>query len=122
MSTTFLKHKEPLESAVVPCDILANATIVIGMVTAKTPEPKFSIYHCSSYGVATAETYSYFRDAMEYLKYNPFDSAVSEQIGYNTVQTLRDWQRYRKWKFDIPAKTLKIASKTPFIGSKQMAK
>ena len=85
MSNTFLMHKAPLELAVVPCDIVSNAIIVMGFVAAKAPEPKFSMYHCSSYGTASAETYSYVVKALEYLKYNPFDAAVSDDIGFATV-------------------------------------
>jgi len=59
---------------------------------------------------------------LEYLKYNPIDSAVSEDISYSAVQKLEDWQRYRRYKYDLPSLAMKLASKLPFVGSKALAK
>lgn len=54
------------------------------------------------------------------MKYNPFDSAISENIGFRSVQTVEDWRRYRFFKYDIAAKAMQLGSKLPLIGSKKL--
>jgi hypothetical protein len=121
MSTTFLFHKEPCDIPQIPCDLVTNSILVIGMITARLPEPQFNIFHCSSNGPAAfMDTYEFIRKSLEYLKYNPFDSAISENIGCRTVQTVEDWRRYRFYKYDIAAKAMQLASKLPFSGSKKL--
>lgn len=64
MSTTFLFHKKPCDIPQIPCDIVTNSILVIGMVTARLPEPQFNIFHCSSNEpAACANTYGFIKKA-----------------------------------------------------------
>ena len=83
------------------------------MIAAKTPEPQLSVFHCTTSGRAKAEIYSYFEDSAEYLKFNPWDSAVSEDVCFKTVYPMSEWMKYKHRKYDLPAKAMKIASKIP---------
>jgi hypothetical protein len=121
MSTTFLFGKEPIDTPQIPCDLVTNSILVIAMVTARLPEPQFNIFHCSSNAPdAFVNTYDFLHKAADYLKYNPYDSAISENIGCRTVQTVEDWRRYRFYKYDIAAKAMQLASKLPLSGSKKL--
>jgi hypothetical protein len=62
------------------------------------------------------------QDTLKYLKYNPMDNAVSENIGFSNVVTQAEWETYKRYKYDLPAVALKIASKVPIIGSKALEK
>jgi len=121
MSDTFMMQPKPFDGALVPCDIVSNAILVSAYAAAKTPEPKFSLYHCSACGAATAEVYAIIEDALEYLKYNPFDAAITEKVSFNTVRTFEDWKKYRRYKYDLPEKVLQLTSKIPYVGTKKMA-
>ena len=45
---------------------------------------------------------------------------MSENIGFSSVQSVKDWRRYRFYKYDVAAKALELASKVPLVGSKKM--
>ena len=78
------------------------------------------VYNCSSFGSVSCETHAFIRSALEYVKFNPLDSAISENIGFTKcVQDIDSWRKLRYRKFDLPAKALMLASKVPLIGSKR---
>ena len=56
------------------------------------------------------------------MKYNPLESAVKEEISFTGVQSIADWEKLRFYRYDLPAKALRIASKLPFVGNKNMLK
>jgi len=91
---------------VVPCDIVVNAILVVSMVVSNHPEPSLKIYHCSTAKSALCDFYAYGDDAADYLKYNPYDSALSEDIGFKAADGMEAWLRYKRLKYDIPSKAM----------------
>lgn len=82
----FYLQYPPFEVAQVPCDLVVNAIIVVGMVTARQPSPKFQIYHCTSTGQAEANMM--IDVGLDFLKYNPMETAVREHVGAHRVPTM----------------------------------
>lgn len=68
------------------------------------------------------EAHAYIEDCAEYLKYNPYDAAIREHVGWSDVPTMEEWLKYKRRKYDLPAKAMLLASKIPFVGSKSLAK
>jgi len=101
---------------VVPCDIFVNAVLVTSKVVSNTPQPSLKIYHCSTAKSALFNLYEYCDDAADYLKYNPYDSALSEDIGFKAAVGMEAWYRYKKLKYDLPIKAMQMASKIPIRG------
>lgn len=120
----FMMGKAPLELERVPCDVVANSIIVASMMTANQPEPTLDIYHCSTYGSVSCDAYRFMESALEYLKFNPIEQAVREYVptrsAVQTVQTVADYKKLRRTKYDLTSKALSLASKLPFIGSSKM--
>lgn len=97
MNDTFWMKKSPFYFGIVPCDIVSNAIIVVGMFAAKSP-PTLSIFNCSTTtGTrgATVNIHDYFEEGARYLKYNPYETAVSENIGFVPVATFEAWKKAR---------------------------
>ena len=92
LTNTYYMNPKPFWFTVVPCDLCTNAIIVTSMVASRF-EPQLSIYHCSSSPSAQCELNAYFRESAEYLKFNPYSSAISENVGFNAVRTLAEWER-----------------------------
>ena len=116
ISNTFNLRYKPMMQTVVPCDMVVNAILVVSMVVSNNSEPSLKIYHCSSAKSALMDFYAYGDDAADYLKYNPYDSALSEDIGFKAAHGMEAWLRYKRFKYDIPSKAMQMASKIPFIG------
>jgi hypothetical protein len=103
MTDFFIMAKRPHFIASVPCDIVANAILVLSMTAAKFQEPKVQIFHCTSDGTSPCDSYGLCLSALDYLKYNPMESAVRENINFQTVQSFEDWKKLRKRRMDLPA-------------------
>jgi alcohol-forming fatty acyl-CoA reductase len=116
LANTFVFRPKPNWQTFVPVDLCCNAMIVTAMVAAKSTEPKLSIYHCTTSARAKRDVYPYLEDCANYLKYHPYDSAISENIGFNVVHNLADWHKQRAKNYDLPAKAMMLASKLPFVG------
>lgn len=67
------------------------------------------------------EFHGYLQDAADYLKFNPYEAAITENVGFNTVPNMEAWKWYRWRKYDFPAQALQAASKVPFIGGHKLA-
>jgi hypothetical protein len=99
----------------VPCDMCVNAILVASVVVGNLPLGSLKIYHCSTSQSVKFEFHTYVKDAANYLKYNPFDSSISEDIGFRPAYSMEEWNRYRFLKYDVPSKAMLLASKIPFI-------
>ena len=49
------------------------------------------------------EFHGYLQDAADYLKFNPYEAAITENVGFNTVPNMEAWKWYRWRKYDVPA-------------------
>lgn len=122
LSDTFNLRPKPYSNTVVPCDLCCNGILVTAMKAARTPEPQLSVFHCTTSGRAKAEIYGYFEDSANYLKHNPWDSAVTENVGFKTVYPMSEWYKYKVRKYDVPAKAMKAVSVIPIPALKKLGK
>lgn len=60
---------------------------------------------------------------MEWLKYNPIDARITDNIGFTTLEgknNVAQWEREKYLKFDLPSKIGVAMSRIPIIGKPSM--
>jgi hypothetical protein len=57
----------------IPGDYVSNGILATTAYSLSLPEPTFTIYHNSSTTTNPFKVYNFWKYAVEYLKYNPFE-------------------------------------------------
>lgn len=56
------------------------------------------------------------------MKYNPYDSRIFENIQFNRITEIKDWEKEKFLKYDLPASVGIAFASLPLIGSEKMKK